>query len=144
MTEQQYDQEAIERIKRHEGYKAQLYRDPLNYNIITGGYGHNFQELMSPKLAELILQYDVEIAKDSLKQIFKYEALNRLSYRKYWVLVELAFQLGITKFSKFVNFIAAINKGFCREAAEHLRDSKYYKQVPTRVEELAEILEKSE
>lgn len=143
MTEQQYEQEAIERIKRHEGYKAQLYRDPLNYNIITGGYGHNFQELMTPKLAELILQYDIEIAKESLKQIFKYEALNRLPYHKYYVLVELAFQLGSTKLSKFKNMIAAINKGFCREAAEHLRDSNYYKQVPARAEELAKILEEN-
>ena len=61
-----FENQAIERVKLHEGYRAKLYRDPLHPEIITGGYGHNFNEPISPALAELIFRHDWEVAKIEL------------------------------------------------------------------------------
>lgn len=147
MLPDEFEKQAIERVKLHEGYRAELYRDPLYPEIITGGYGHNFSEPTSPALAEKILLHDWEVAKVELGKAVDTAALNRLPYHKQFVLVELMFQLGLPKFKGiaphkgFKRMIAAINKGNMREAAKELRDSLYYHQVPGRAEELAKILE---
>jgi GH24 family phage-related lysozyme (muramidase) len=141
MTPENFESEALVRVKLHEGYRANLYRDPLDPDILTGGYGHNFNEPISPSLADKILSHDWEVAKNELGKAVNPEALNRLPYHKYFVLAELMFQLGFAKFKGFKKMIAAIHKGNIKEAARELRDSLYYKQVTNRVEELAKILE---
>src|SRR4030042_2204367 len=98
MTPEQFEQEAIERTKQHEKYMPKLYRDPLNPNILTAGYGHNFNEPISPKLAEIILQYDWSVAKNELQKVFSIEAITRLPHKKHYALVELIFQLGYNRF----------------------------------------------
>lgn len=142
-TIEDFENEAIVRVKQHEGYRPELYRDPLNHTILTSGYGHNFNEPISLKLAGVILEYDWDIAKNEVKKIFTYEAINRLSYKKYFVLVELMFQLGFKRFSGFTNMIVAIEKGNTKLAAQEIRDSEYYKQVTSRAETLAKILEQN-
>lgn len=142
MTPEQFEQEALERVRQHEGYSAKLYPDPLDPTIITGGYGHNFNEPISPKLADLILtKHDWPIAKNELQKILTMEALNRIPHKKHFALVELMFQLGYARFKGFIKMIQAIEKGDCKEAARELRDSDYYKQVKNRAETLARILE---
>ena len=141
MTPEDFESEALLRVKNHEGYRANLYRDPLDPTILTGGYGHNFNEPISPILADKILMHDWEVAKNELGKAVNLDALNRLPYHKYYVLVELMFQLGFAKFKGFKKMIAAIHKGNMKEAARELRDSRYYGQVTARAEELAKILE---
>ena len=141
MLPDQFESEALTRVKLHEGFNATLYPDPLNPGILTGGYGHNFHEPISPALAEKILLHDWDVAKTELGKAVNWEALNRLPYHKYFVLVEIMFQLGLTKFKSFKKMIAAIERGDMKEAAKELRDSKYYRQVPDRAEKLAKILE---
>lgn len=141
MMLEQFEIEALERLKQHEGFRAMLYKDPLKPEIITGGYGHNFSEPISPALAEKILKHDWELAKVELNKVFTMNSLNRLPYRKHFVLAELMFQLGLPKFKEFKDMIAAIQKGDTKEAAKELRDSEYYRQVTGRAEVLAKILE---
>lgn len=141
MKPEQFESIALERVKQHEGFSATLYQDPLNPSIKTGGYGHNFNEPISPALAEKILQHDWEVAKIELSKAIPFNALNRLPYQKYYALVEMMFQLGLAKFKGFKKMIAAVEKGDMKEAAKELRDSLYYKQVTSRVEMLVGILE---
>ncbi len=142
MKPDQFEQQALERVKQHEGYRANLYRDPIKPDIITGGYGHNFNEPISPALAEKILSYDWDIAKNELAKVFEFESINRLPYHKYFVLVELMFQLGLSRFKGFAKMVEAIKRGDVKAAAKELRDSEYYRQVKGRAETLAGILEK--
>ena len=141
MLPEDFEKQAIERVKKHEGYRETLYHDPINPNIITGGYGHNFSEPISPSLAEKILLHDWEVAKVELSKAIDTAALNRLPYHRQYVLVELMFQVGLIEFKGFKCMIAAVNKGNVRDAAKELRDSLYYRQVTARAEELAKIFE---
>ncbi len=143
MTKQDFENQAIERIKQHEGFRGELYLDQNNQ--ITGGYGHNFSCIMPRKLAELILQYDFEIARHELDQCISLPALTRLPYAKYYVLVEMMFQLGAPRFQTFVKMIDAIEKGDCKEAAKEMRDSVWWReQTQNRAEALARIMESEE
>ncbi len=101
MTPEKFESEALLRVKLHEGYRVKLYRDPLDPDILTGGYGHNFNEPISPSLAEKIFRHDWEVAKNELGKAVNLDALNRLPYHKYYLLVELMFQLGLQKFKGF-------------------------------------------
>lgn len=141
MTSQQFEQEAIKRVKKHEGFRDYLYPDPRNPDIVTGGYGHNFSEPISQVLADKIFEYDWNVAKDELKKVFTWDALNRLPDYKYFVLVEMMFQLGSSTFKEFKKMIEAIQKGDCKEAARQMRDSLWYQQCQQRVDTLAQILE---
>lgn len=142
MTQEQYEVEALERFKKSVGYTDRFYRDPDNHNVLVGGYNHNFNEPISPVLAELILEkYDWPLTKNELKKIFSFEALNRLPYKKYLVLVELLFKIGFNKFKTLKDLIKAIEKGDCKEAANSLRNSLLFKQEVKNIDILINILE---
>jgi hypothetical protein len=56
------------------------------------------------------------------------------------IVVELAFQVGNTGFSKFEDFIQAINDRNYSNAIKELYDSKLYQQAPNRVKDYVQTL----
>ena len=56
------------------------------------------------------------------------------------VLVNMVFNLGRPRLSKFKNMLAAVNANDYHLAAEEMIDSKWYRQVGRRSEELVEIM----
>jgi GH24 family phage-related lysozyme (muramidase) len=56
-------------------------------------------------------------------------------------LIDFVFQLGKTKALKFHHTIAAINTGRWEDAANHMRQSAWFKQVPKRAVEVTDLIE---
>ena len=56
------------------------------------------------------------------------------------VLVNMAFNLGRNRLSKFKNMLKAVNEGDYQKAADEMVDSKWYRQVGRRSEELVEMM----
>ena len=141
----------IEQIKedlvRHEGYVTEIYLCSENYP--TFGIGHMVTEtdmeytwpVGTPVTDERILQVfhddckvavtDVELLVDNLSD--HPDFVSR-------VLVNMAFNIGRPRLSKFKNMLAAIEAKDYNLAAEEMIDSKWYRQVGRRSEELVEIM----
>jgi len=56
------------------------------------------------------------------------------------VCVNMAFNLGRNRLSKFKNMITAVNEGNYSKAADEMIDSKWYGQVGNRSKELVELM----
>ena len=55
-------------------------------------------------------------------------------------MINLCFQLGLTKLLKFRNFLASMEDGNYEVASTHLLDSLYARQTPARADEVAEMI----
>ena len=139
------DREKIyEELKRDEGCVMEIYNDHLGY--ATFGIGHLIKmndpemgkEVGTPVSEERVKECfdtDVEIA------IVECEALFKENWESYpgtlkEVLVNMMFNLGRPRLSRFKKFIAAINEGDWEIAAIEMMDSKWAVQVGPRSERL--------
>lgn len=130
-------EDMIELIKAHEGYSAVPYRDTVG--ILTVGYGRNLEDVgINEQEADRLLRNDVYgLERSILNLIPKYYALsdNRRS-----VIVNMAFNLGIPRFSQFIKTIDYINRGLFAEASIEMLDSKWSRQVKGRAKYLSEMM----
>ena len=55
----------------------------------------------------------------------------------------MAFNLGITRFSKFKNMIAALEKGNYDQASIEAQDSKWYEQTKSRAERIVLLMKEA-
>lgn len=135
-----------DRIKKHEGYRDTIYTDSLGYKTI--GYGHLVIEdgfipgvQYSKKELEQVFEKDFAIAVQSAnKLVGDFD----LCEEAFGVVVEMCFQLGFTRTSKFKFFLAALKKHDYEEAAEEMLFSKWYEQTPKRCEDLSNIMRNCE
>ena len=131
----------LEMLKRHEGFKQFPYL--CTAGKLTVGYGRNLDDVgLSEYEAEFLLLQDIKHATKRLTTIFPnfYDfTVNRQA-----ALIDLMVNIGSRKFLLFRKMIIAIKNNDWQEAAEQLKDSKYYNQVPNRAEELKELLRSEE
>lgn len=123
-------------IKKHEGYRDRIYLDTVG--VPTGGYGHAF--LQGSHLPHYI--WEKVFWFDHYNAVQDYEAIGfKLNAPRKAAVVNMLFNLGITKFKKFKNMIAAIRAGDWETASREMLNSKWACQVgPARSEELAKML----
>lgn len=138
-------------IKKNEGFRDKVYEDSLGYKTV--GYGFLTSALtpdelainggkiepMSPEVADKILDLKLKKLKAELNEIF------------YWVkdkpdilqdaLLEMAYQLGISKMINFKNTLNAIKENEYDLAIGGLKNSLWYVQTPKRVNNLIKVLE---
>jgi len=141
----------IETIKedlvRHEGYVTEIYLCSENYP--TFGIGHMVTEddmehtwpVGTPVTDERILQVfhdDCNAACTDASALFLNFSSHPDDVQR--VLVNMAFNLGRNRLGKFKNMITAVNEGNYSKAADEMVDSKWYRQVKRRGEELVEIM----
>lgn len=124
-------------LKRHEGVKHDAYRCSAGY--LTIGAGHNLDTMpISGRAIDVILEDDIEIAVRDIKRNIMY--FDDLPEEVQEVLVNMCFNLGITRLMKFKNMFEAIQEESWSTAADEALDSKWARQVGARAEELASIL----
>lgn len=133
-----------EQLIRHEGEKIEsgkhvLYTD--SEGVLTIGYGHNLEEGIPQYIADELLRYGVRVARAEAETFSWFEGLNDARRD---VIVNMCFNLGITKFRKFVRTIAALDAGDYETAADEMLDSKWRRQVKDRATELAEQMRTGE
>jgi lysozyme len=122
-------------IQRHEGYRPFVYYDSLGYP--TGGYGHCFlpESPISHSVAMLLFEEDFERAcKDYDRLQLDLDPVRR------GIIIDMLFNLGLTKFWSFKNMIKAIRVKNYNLAAQEMIDSKWARQTKSRAYHLAEMM----
>jgi lysozyme len=127
-------------LKTDEGVRHTVYRDTLGN--LTVGIGHlilpsdNIPEgstISVERVADLF-QHDLDTAIAGASMVFP--AFVMLPEALQECIVNMLFNLGMTRFCTFKKFIAAVNIGDYWEAANQLRDSKWYQQVGPRAQRI--------
>ena len=143
--------ELIEQLKLHEGFRSNFYLCTADKKTI--GYGRNVdsnpftkeevtyfnrilfdRKPMTEDEADYLLRNDVNKIIEQIKPLLPW---HELSEPRKAVCVNMAFNLGVSGFSKFKNMIFAINDYSYKKASIEMLDSRWAKQVPNRANELA-------
>ena len=151
---------AIPKIVEHEGFRLEPYTDTEGF--ITGGIGHkftrydfdNFSKKWSREKKMTYWQQRFEEDLDraeatalSLIRQYEIEQTDAILY----VLTDMAFILGARGLGKFRNFLNDLRRGDIEGAIQEMKykskgseeRSKWYRQVPRRVNSLIQILRSS-
>ena len=128
-------QRLISSLIEHEGIRNLVYEDSVG--ILTIGIGHNVEEVpLSNRAIEVICQDDIATAEGELDKNWNHWKAN-LNDARQNVLVEMVFNLGYPRFSKFVKFIEAVKAQNWPEAEVQMLDSRWAEQVGRRAINLA-------
>lgn len=123
-------------IKEYEGLSNVLYK--CTSNKLTIGYGRNLEDVgISKDEAEYLLNNDIDIALDEVSEHFD---LVNLPEPAQIVLVDMCFNMGISKLLNFRRMIKAIEEERWDDSANELLDSKYAAQTKRRARMNASLL----
>jgi GH24 family phage-related lysozyme (muramidase) len=133
------------RIKKHEGFSAKVYLDSLGKGTI--GYGHLLTEeddfvegvVYDKDILEALFDKDFIKAKQGMEELV---GTLDIAMAAKGIIIEMVFQLGKTGVSKFKNMFAALNEFDYTRAAEEMLNSAWYRQTPSRCEELSNLMRK--
>lgn len=144
-------QNVYEQLKIDEGVKYEIYLDHLGYPTL--GVGHLIKQLEPEHGAEVgtavseervaeLFEQDLDIAIAECKVL--YEFWEDLPGEVQEILVNMMFNLGRPRLSKFKKMKMALGVGHWQLAASEGRDSLWYRQVTNRAERLMTRLENVE
>lgn len=127
-----------EQLKRHEGYRRYPYR--CTAGKLTIGIGRNLEDKgISEGEAETMLAHDIAEARNALFE--KWSPFESLDPVRQAVLINMAFNLGISGLFTFRRMLEAVARGEYRKAAHEMLASKWATQVKGRAVELADQME---
>ena len=120
-------------IIEEEGLKLSLYKCPADKWTI--GVGHNLESRgISKEIAMAILDEDIDVCLKELEQNFAH--YNDYPSKVQETLIDLCFNLGISRLMKFQKTIEYLNEGLATgnysKAAVELMDSAYARQLSNR------------
>lgn len=132
-----FESDLIKQIKEHEGLVLKPYK--CTANKLTIGYGHNLEDNgLSKTACEFILHEDIDEAKKNLYAVFTRKFYETLSNNQKIALIDMMFNLGLSRFLTFKKFILAVkNKDFIKASAE-IVNSRAYQQNKSRYKKLSE------
>lgn len=124
-------------VQQAEGLRLKAYQDSVG--VWTIGYGTNLQEVtIDESMAARWLAQKLAQAERELEAFGWYAALSTTRQR---ALVELVYNMGLTRMLSFVKMLQALRERAYTVAAAELVDSTWARQVgPTRSRRLAEML----
>ena len=132
-----FESDLLDQIKEHEGLVLKPYKCPVGK--LTIGYGHNLQDNgLSQSACEYILIEDIEEAKKNLYAVFTKDFFNSLKDNQKIALIDMMFNLGLSKFLTFKKFIKAVKERNWDKASVEMIHSKAYIQAKRRYQLLAE------
>ena len=131
------------RIKKHEGFSAKVYLDSLGKGTI--GYGHLLTEeddfvegvIYDKDILEALFDKDFDKAKQGMEELV---GTLDIAMAAKGIIIEMVFQLGKTGVSKFKNMFAALKEHDYSRAASEMLNSAWYRQTPSRCEELSNLM----
>lgn len=142
----------MQEIKRHEGEVLEVYEDSLGY--LTFGVGHLIKDSddehgqpvgtpVSQERVDEVYEYDFDKHLDETIHLFESkggEDFYALPENIQHVLVNMTFNLGGTRFSKFNNMWKGVIENDWEKVAVEMEDSRWFKQVGRRSVELQEMV----
>ena len=130
-----------EMIKRHEGVETHAYK--CSQNKTTIGVGRNIDPNGGIGLSEAEIDYllnnDINRCIGELSGFVWFPDLNQ---ERQNAIIDMVFNLGITRFKGFKNAIDAMSKSDFDTAADEFYDSRWAKQVGNRAIEICEMIRK--
>ena len=139
-----------EQIKRHEGEVLNIYEDSLGYKTL--GVGH----LCKPEDPEYDWTVGTSVSQEVVDMYYENDFVTHLAEAIHifgseegfynlpediqHVLVNMCFNLGGTRLSKFKNMMRACRENNWKEMAVQMEDSRWYKQVGRRSKELQDMV----
>ena len=125
----------VSNLKRHEGLRLKVYQCSANKNTI--GYGRNLDDVgISEVEAEVLLKGDIQVAMNELLSLDEFRRVMNPLRRE--VLINMRFNLGMSRLMGFVKMWQAIDDENWEAASKEMLDSLWAKQVGSRATELAE------
>ena len=142
-------EEVFEQLKEDEGVKYEIYNDHLG--LATFGVGHlviesdsEFSQALGTSVSEErvweAFEKDLDTSIDECEVLFG-PKWNDFPGEVQEIVVNMMFNMGRPRLSKFKNFCAALDEGDWAKAAVEGRDSRWHKQVTNRAERLMVRLE---
>ena len=127
----------IDSIKQHEGYVGIVYKDSLGIDTI--GYGFAIKDLdLDEDLAEEILLRKLEKLVKRVRD--KFDWLDDVPHEVQGVLVNMAYQMGLSGVCKFKRALKYMEHQNWERAADEMLMSRWHKQTPNRAKELSNII----
>lgn len=119
-----------------EGERLNMYKDSVG--IWTIGVGHNIQEKgISLQVSRQMLQEDIEEVLGDCRSL---DYWNTLDPVRQLVIADMVFNLGLSRFLRFVNLNKALTIKDYNLAAHEMKNSRWYGQVGRRAVKLCEAM----
>lgn len=121
--------EIRDHVKEYEGYSQLVYECTAGYATI--GYGRNLEQRgITKEESEYLLANDLQQCIKELRGIIN--KFDELPSKAQLVLVDMCYNLGLSKLLNFENMLDAIDARNWEEASKQLLDSRYAAQVKRR------------
>jgi GH24 family phage-related lysozyme (muramidase) len=133
-------------IDHEGGIILKPYKDHLGHWTIGAGHlvkdreKHEFRDGINYETGLKLFLIDYMIAKRDMQTFLK--PCGDMPAIVQEVCLEAVFQLGLPNFQNFVKFKKALSDENWSKAIEEMRDSRWYKQTPNRVEALIKKMKK--
>lgn len=129
-----------ELLRIHEGVEKFAYQ--CSANKTTVGVGRNIDREGGLGLSDDEIDYLLgnDIQRVVMELQANVESYDSLSPVRKAVLVDMCFNLGISRFLQFKNFLAAVNSGDYERASAEMLDSRWANQVGRRATRLSEMM----
>jgi len=122
---------------RHEALRMKPYTDTVGK--LTIGIGRNLTDVgITEDEAMLLLKNDIDKVGHDLTDHLGW--WNGLDEARRIVLMNMCFNIGITRLLGFHNMLVALQNGDYQKAADEMKDSAWYSQVKGRAIELEQIM----
>jgi lysozyme len=129
-------------ITLHEGERLKMYQDTKG--IWTIGVGHNIEEKgISKAVSQMMLEEDLAEAAEDARTFNWFGGLDEVRQA---VVIDMIFNMGLTRFSRFRKTIGYIERGMYRSASVEMLDSKWAREdvAESRSGKLSKMMETGE
>jgi len=127
----------IAELKRDEGVVLTLYKCSADKNTI--GVGRNLDDRgITEEESDFLLSNDIDLCKAELEAVFPW--FTNLTDARQRVMVNMCFNLGLSRLLGFKKFLAALEVADWDKAGEEMLDSKWSRQVGARSTRLRDLL----
>ena len=127
----------IDNIKISEGLRSKVYQCTAGYDTI--GYGFAIKDLeLDEDICDMILER--KIAKLVKRVGDRLPYLYTVPIEVHDVLVEMAYQMGVSGLLKFKKTLMYIETKDYKDASVEMLDSRWAKQTPNRAKKLSDIM----
>jgi len=135
--------ELIEMLKRHEGVHSHVYLCSAGYETL--GVGRNISEsglgLTEDEIDFLLINDITRVKQELTDAYFWFPALNEARQD---AMIDICFNLGLTRLRGFVNALEAMSREQFDIAADEFMDSRWSQQVGNRAVEVTEMIRTGE
>ena len=127
----------IDNIKISEGFRSRPYRCTENH--LTIGYRFAIKDLeLDEDICDMILERKVAKLVERLEKNLPY--LPSLPKDAQDVLIEMAYQMGVSGLLKFKKTLMYVETKDYKDASVEMLDSRWAKQTPNRAKKLSDIM----